>query len=45
MLTKRNGKKRKITYIVMEYADNGELYDYVFLTGKFSEKTARYFFK
>ena len=40
-----SGKTKPITYIALELATNGELFDYISETGKFSEKTARYFFR
>lgn len=36
---------RDVLFIVMEYAEHGELFDMLSNTGKFSEETARYFFK
>jgi len=45
----RKGKVIKectdVTYLVLELAEGGELFEYVALTGRFSEETARYFFK
>lgn len=35
----------EILYILMENAEEGEIFDMVANTGKFSEPTARYFFK
>jgi serine/threonine protein kinase len=40
-----SGKKKRITYIALELARKGELFDFIAQTGKFSEETARYFFK
>ena len=37
--------KKTITYIALELATNGEIFDYVSRTGNFEEKHARYFFK
>lgn len=34
----------EVIYILMEFAANGELFDMISNTGKFTEKTARYFF-
>ena len=43
---KQDGTEPKdVIFIVMEMAKNGELFDIISDTGKFSEKTARYFFK
>lgn len=40
------GKKPEDTlFILMEYAPNGELFDMISNTGKYSEPTARFFFK
>ena len=41
-----NSRKSKIdvSYIAMEYAENGEFFDYIAGSDKFSEKTARYYF-
>jgi serine/threonine protein kinase len=33
-----------ISYLVLEYAENGTMIDYISKTGSFSEATARYFF-
>jgi len=41
---KENGSKINVNYIAMEYAENGELFDYVAQTGKFSEPEARFYF-
>ena len=45
LLIKPNGKVKQVIYLVLELAMNGELFDFVALSGRFSEKTARYFFK
>ena len=37
--------KLKLKYITLEYAEGGELFDYIAETGRFSEDQARYFFK
>lgn len=34
-----------LIYLVLELAESGELFDYVSLSGRFSERTARYFFR
>ena len=36
---------RNVTFIVLEIAVGGEVFDYIANTGKFSERVARYFFK
>lgn len=39
-----DGKSSKCYAIVLEYADGGELFDYIADTGKFSEKASRTYF-
>ena len=39
-----HNKEVEISYIAMEFAENGEFFDYVAESNKFSEKTARYYF-
>lgn len=43
------GGQAKITkdviYLVLELAESGELFDFVALSGKFSESVARYYFR
>lgn len=34
----------EVYYLALEYAENGEMYDYIIKTGSFSEATARYYF-
>ncbi len=41
---KRNGREVPVQYIVLELATGGELFDYVAMTGRFSENVARYYF-
>lgn len=41
---KEDGSKISVNYIAMEFAENGELFDYVAQSGKFSEKEARFYF-
>jgi len=45
--TKSNGdtKEENVTYLVMELAEGGTLFDYVFSSGRFSEPLTRFFFK
>lgn len=38
-------KSRQVVYIVLELAQGGVLFDYVAVSGVFSEKVARYFFR
>ena len=42
---KKNGTKVPVSYIVLELATGGELFDYVATTGKFSENVARFYFQ
>jgi serine/threonine protein kinase len=42
---KANGKKKEVDYIVLELAAGGELFDFIVLSGRFDEPTARYYFK
>lgn len=41
---KEDGTKINVNYIALEYAENGEVFDYVAQSGKFSEPEARFFF-
>jgi serine/threonine protein kinase len=41
---KEDGSKLPVNYIAMEYAENGEIFDFIAESGKFSEKEARYYF-
>ena len=46
MYEKPNGKKsREVTYIVLELASGGEVFDFVANSGRFEEPIARYYFK
>lgn len=38
-------KKKDVSYIVLELALGGELFDFVAISGRFEEPLARYFFK
>ena len=40
-----NGTKKNVTYIVLELAGGGELFDFIAQSGKFTESIARYYFK
>lgn len=42
---KTNNKVRTVSYIVLEIAEGGEIFDFVATTGRFEENIARYFFK
>ena len=42
--TNKDGKKEKVAYIAQELIKNGELKDYVSITGAFDEGTCRYYF-
>ena len=42
---KSSGKSKTVSYIVLEIALGGELFDFVAISGRFSEPLARYFFK
>ena len=43
---KMNGKpSREVTYIVLDHAGGGELFDIISMTGKFNDKVARHYFK
>lgn len=45
-LKKLNGEtKDKVTYLTLELASGGELFDFIAQTGAFSEPVARYYFK
>lgn len=41
---KKKGDSKQVSYIVLELAQGGELFDYIANTGAFSEPVARYFF-
>jgi len=42
---KRNGTCKNVTYMALELAQGGELFDYVANTGVFSEQVSRYYFQ
>jgi len=42
---KKPNKEKTVTYIVLELAVAGELFDFVAISGAFSESLARYYFK
>ena len=39
------GREKKVTYIALEIASGGELFDFVACSGPFNENIARYYFK
>jgi len=45
IIEKSNGKRISVIYLVLELITGGELFEYVALTGRFSEKLARHYFK
>ena len=42
---KGDGTSKVVSYIVMENAQGGELFDFIANSGQFTEAEARYFFK
>ena len=42
---KTNGNNKMVSYIVLENAQGGELFDFIANSGSFTEAEARYFFK
>lgn len=42
---KKNGTIKKVTAIVLELAPGGEVFEFLFRTGRFSEEVARFFFR
>lgn len=42
---KTNGKERQVSFIVLELAFGGELWDFLANSGRFNEQIARYFFR
>lgn len=42
---KSSGKKKTVSYIVLELATGGELFDFIAISGRFEEPTARFYFK
>lgn len=40
-----SGKKKDVDYIVLELAGGGELFDFIAISGAFSEPLARFYFK
>lgn len=41
---KEDGSELPVNYIAMEYAENGEIFDFIAESGKFSEPEARFYF-
>ena len=42
--TSSSGKQSEVWFMALELAKGGELFDYIFQTGRFSEKIARFYF-
>lgn len=42
---KKDGSSYKVTALIMELAINGDMYDFIKYSGRFSEKVARTYFK
>lgn len=42
---KDSGKEKDVSYIALELASGGELFDFVAISGRFDEPLARYFFR
>lgn len=42
---KRSGRTKLVSYLVLEYAKNGEIFDFVAKLGAFTEPIARFYFK
>ena len=42
---KNSSTEKEVYFIALEYATKGELIDFIYSTGKFEEKVARYFFR
>jgi serine/threonine protein kinase len=45
VLIKKNGDNIPCIYMVLEYAPAKELFDFIAISGPFSEPIARYFFR
>ena len=43
-VTNSSGLSMNVAYMVLEFAEAGEMFDYISETGKFNENEARYFF-
>jgi serine/threonine protein kinase len=41
--TKKNGSVKTVSYILMEFCDGGEVFEFLYQTGKFPEPIARYY--
>ena len=41
----KSKKSKQVKFLALEYAENGELMEYICKTGSFAETTARYFFQ
>ena len=42
---KKTGQVTKVMYVLMEFCEGGEVFEFLFQTGKFPEETARFYFK
>lgn len=42
--TRNDGTKVEVIYLALDLVENGEIFDYIADTGKFSESTCRYYF-
>lgn len=45
LYVKDSGEKKQVSFIILDLASGGELFDFVSNSGAFSEPIARYFFK
>lgn len=45
MYNKTSGKTKEVSYIVLELASGGELFDFIAHSGRFEEPLARFYFK
>eukprot|EP00830_Metopus_es_P020176 TRINITY_DN788_c0_g1_i2.p1 TRINITY_DN788_c0_g1~~TRINITY_DN788_c0_g1_i2.p1 ORF type:complete len:454 (-),score=121.68 TRINITY_DN788_c0_g1_i2:10-1371(-) len=45
MLIKKSGKQVPVLYLVLDLVKGGELFDYIAVSGRFSDKVARHYFK
>ena len=46
IMKRSKGSEKEVLYVVLELAEGGDLFDYIFTVGRgFPEKIARYYFK
>ena len=45
VMIKKSGKERPVIYLVFDLITGGELFDYVAVSGRFSDKLARHYFR